>query len=177
MADSIVAYRYAKSLFDLAAERNVVEDVNKDMTLFQQICDENRQFAVVMNNPIVRHDKKLGILKNIFENRVNDVTFSILTVLTKKHRENLIYSIADEFQKLYNTQKGIQKATVTTVSPLTDTQRKEITTLVAKSTGKEVILEEKTNEDLIGGYVLKLDDKQFDTSIRKKLNDLKITLA
>ncbi|UTA66808.1 ATP synthase F1 subunit delta [Emticicia sp. 21SJ11W-3] len=177
MADSIVAYRYAKSLFDLATEKNVVEEVSSDMVLFQQICDENRQFLVVMNNPIVRHDKKLGILKNIFENRVSDVTFSIFNVLTKKHRENLIYSIAEEFEKLYNAKKGIQKATVTTVTPLTDAQRQEITALVAKSTGKEVLLEEKTNEALIGGYVLKLDDKQFDTSIRKKLNDLKITLA
>ena len=89
----------------------------------------------------------------------------------------MIYPIADEFQKLYNTQKGIQKATVTTVSPLTDAQRKEFTDLVAKATKKDVILEEKINEDLIGGYVLKLDDRQVDTSIRKKLNDLKLTLA
>jgi len=177
MADSIVAYRYAKSLFDLATERKVVEKVNNDMLLFKQICDENRQFAVVMNNPIVRHDKKLAILKNIFENRVDDVTFSIFNVLTKKHRESLIYSIAEEFQKLYNEQKGIQKATVTTVSPLTDAQRKEFTDLVAKATKKDVILEEKINENLIGGYVLTLDDKQVDTSIRKKLNDLKLTLA
>ncbi|WP_337042225.1 ATP synthase F1 subunit delta [Emticicia sp. 17c] len=177
MADSIVAYRYAKSLFDLASEKKVIDKVNDDMLLFKEICDDNRQFAVVMNNPIVRHDKKLGILKNIFENRVHDVTFSIFNVLTKKHRENLIYPIADEFQKLYNQQKGIQKATVTTVSPLTDTQRKEFISLIAKTTGKDVILEEKINPNLIGGYVLKIDDNQVDTSIRKKLNELKLTLA
>jgi len=177
MADSIVAYRYAKSLFDLATEKKVVDKVNDDMLLFKQICDENRQFLVVMGNPIVRHDKKLGILKNIFENRVHNVTFSIFNVLTKKNRENLIYVIADEFQKLYNLQKGVQRATITTASPLTDTQRKEFISVISKNTGKDVILEEKVNDNLIGGYVLNVDDTQVDTSIRKRLNDLKLSLA
>lgn len=67
MADSIVAYRYAKSLFDLATEKNVVKEVNDDMALFKTVCDENRQFLVVMGNPIVRHHTKLGILKKTFE--------------------------------------------------------------------------------------------------------------
>lgn len=177
MAESVVAYRYAKSLIDLANERKVVDEVNKDMSLFKEICDGNRQFLAVMGNPIIRHEKKLGILKKVFENNVHPVTFSIFTVLTNKNRENLIYAIADEFQKLYNQQNGIQKATVTTTTTLTDAQRKAFTDVVAGATGKKVVLEEKINENLIGGYILQVDDKQIDTSVKKKLNDLKLRLA
>lgn len=177
MADSIVAYRYAKSLFDLAKERKVVDEVNADMGLFKQVCDENRQFLAVMGNPIVRHDKKLGILKKVFENRVNPVTFSIFNVLTHKNRENLIYGIAEEFQKLFNQDKGIQRATVTTVNPLTDEQRQMFVKIVGDATGKKVELQEKVSESLIGGYVLRVDDTQIDTSVRKKLNDLKLKLS
>jgi F-type H+-transporting ATPase subunit delta len=177
MAESVVAYRYAKSLIDLANEKKVVDEVSQDMALFKQICDENRQFLVVLGNPIVRHEKKLGILKKVFENRVNPVTFSIFNVLTKKNRESLIYAIADEFQKIYNDQNGIQQATVISSTALTDEQRKQFTKVVADATGRKVVLEEKVNESLIGGYILKVGDTQVDTTVRKKLNDLKLKLA
>jgi F-type H+-transporting ATPase subunit delta len=177
MAESVVAYRYAKSLIDLANEKKVVDEVSQDMALFKQICDENRQFLVVLGNPIVRHEKKLGILKKVFENRVNPVTFSIFNVLTKKNRESLIYAIADEFQKIYNDQNGIQQATVISSTALTDEQRKQFTKVVADATGRKVELEEKVNESLIGGYILKVGDTQVDTTVRKKLNDLKLKLA
>jgi len=177
MADSIVAYRYAKSLFDLATEKKVVNEVNDDMILFKTVCDENRQFLVVLGNPIVRHHTKLGILKKTFENNVHPVTFSIFNLLTKKNRENLIYSIAEEFDKLYNLQKGIQKVTVTSVTPLTDAQKAEFIKIVGGSTGKQIVLEEKVNENLIGGYILSVGDTQIDTSVRKRLNELKLSLA
>ena len=116
-------------------------------------------------------------MKKTFEKSVHPVTFSIFNVLTKKNRENLIYSIAEEFDKLYNQQLGIQKVTVTTVTTLTDTQRKAFIKLVTDSTGKQVVLEEKINESLIGGYVLSIGDTQVDTSVRKRLNDLKLSLS
>ncbi len=177
MANSIVAYRYAKSLFDLAIEKNVVNEVNDDMVTFKKVCDENRQFLVVLGNPIIRHHVKLGILKKTFENNVNPVTFSIFSVLTKKNRENLIYSIAEEFDKLYNQQQGVQKVTVTTVTKLTEAQKEEFTKVVSQATGKQVVLEEKVNEDLIGGYILSVGDTQIDTSVRKRLNELKLSLV
>ncbi|WP_435354205.1 ATP synthase F1 subunit delta [Emticicia sp. SJ17W-69] len=177
MADSIVAYRYAKSLFDLATEKKVVNEVNNDMISFKTICEENRQFLVVLGNPIVRHHTKLAILKKTFEKNVHPVTFSIFNVLTKKNRENLIYSIAEEFDKLYNQQKGIQKVTITTVTPLTKEQKLEFTKIVGDATGKQIVLEEKVNPNLIGGYILSIGDTQIDTSVRKKLNELKLSLS
>jgi len=176
MSDSIVAYRYAKALIDLANERGVVNEVNEDMAFFVKVCEENRAFLTVMGNPIVRHDKKLGILKNIFENRVNNVTYSIFHVLTKKNREKLIYSIAKEFHDIYNEQKGIQKVSVTTVSELTKEQKDAFVKLVSDAIDKKVELEEKIDENLIGGYLLKVGDKQIDTSVRKRINELKLSL-
>ncbi len=177
MSESIVAYRYAKALIDLANEKSVVKEVNDDMTFFENICNENSQFVAVMANPIVRHDKKLNILNQIFKNNVNDVTFSIFKVLTKKNREKLIYPIAQEFQKLYNQQHGIQFVTVTTVGGLTNAQKEEFKSVAAKSTNKKIELIEKTDESLIGGYVLSIGDTQIDTSVKKRLNDLKLALA
>jgi F-type H+-transporting ATPase subunit delta len=177
MSESIVAYRYAKALIDLANEKGVVKEVNKDMTFFEQICNENSNFVAVMANPIVRHDKKLNILKAIFKNNINSVTFSIFSVLTKKNREKLIYPIAKEFQKIFNQQNGIQKITVTSVEELTLKQKEEFIRLVEEATKMKVELEDKIDESLIGGYVLRVGDTQIDTSVKKKLNELKLSLV
>jgi F-type H+-transporting ATPase subunit delta len=177
MSESVVAYRYAKALIDLANEQGVVKEVNEDMSFFEQICKENDNFVAVMANPIVRHDKKLNILKKIFENNVNKVTFTIFGVLTKKNREKLIYPIAKEFQKLYNLQTGIEVISVTSAVELTSDQKEQFKKIVAEVTKRDIILNENIDESLIGGYVLRVGDTQIDTSVKKKLNELKLALA
>lgn len=177
MSEAVVAYRYAKALIDFAIEQKVVEEVNNDMKLFAEICDQNKEFQAVMANPIVRHDKKKAILNNIFKSRVNEVTYSIFDVLTRKNRENLIYPISTEFQKLYVQLNNIEQATVTTVEPLSETQKSEFIKIVKDAGGKTVELIEKIDKELIGGYVLRVGDTQIDTSIRKKINNLRLELA
>lgn len=177
MSDSTVAYRYAKALIDLAKEQGVVNEVNTDMAFFEDICNQNDEFRAVMASPIVRHEKKLGILKKIFENRVHRVTFSILTVLTKKNRERIIYPIAKEFQKLYNILNGIQKVQVSSAVELSASQKSELIKVVGDELKKKIELEEKIDESLIGGFVLKVGDTQIDTSVKKKLNELKLAFA
>lgn len=177
MNESVVAYRYAKALMDLAIEQKVVDHVNKDMSYFLEVCDAEREFYAVMANPIVRHDKKLKILEKIFKNKVHDVTYSIFNVLTRKNREGLIHSIAVEFKKLYNNLNKIEVAKVISVVPLSSLQREEFIGLIKKATGKTVELVEEIDENLIGGYVLRVGDMQIDTSIKKRINELKLEMA
>ena len=177
MSNSVVAYRYAKALIDLALEQKVLDEVNTDMKFFEEVCSQNDEFIRVMANPIVRHEKKRTILKKIFENRVNPVTYSIFDVLTKKNRERLIYPISVEFQKLYDGLNQIERAVVTSVEPLNENQRNQFLDIVKKATGKKVELEERIDIGLIGGYVLKVGDTQIDTSIKKKINELKLEMA
>ncbi|CAG4991877.1 ATP synthase subunit delta [Dyadobacter sp. CECT 9275] len=177
MSVSIVASRYAKSLIELAREQNVLEAVYEDMKLFKDTVDNNRGLMLALKSPVVRHEKKLGILKSIFEARVNPVTYAIFTIITKKNREAILDSIADEFLIAYNNLQGIQKATVTTTTPLNEELRKQFTDIVASATGKTVELEEKLDESLIGGYLLRVNDRQVDASLRSRLNELKLQLV
>ncbi|WP_266367538.1 ATP synthase F1 subunit delta [Tellurirhabdus rosea] len=174
MAESTVAFRYAKSLIDLAQEKNLTEEVYKDMQFFKQVVSENRELMLALKSPILRHEKKLSILKNVFQPRVNPVSYTIFSIITKKNREGIMDSIAEEFIRLYNDLKGIQKAQVTTTLPLTDDLRQQFRNMVSKATGKTVELEEKVDPKLIGGYVLRIGDRQVDASIRSQLNDLRL---
>lgn len=176
MSIATVASRYAKSLIELAKEKNVVDVVYNDMLLFRNTAKENRTLMLALSSPVVRHEKKLGILKAIFQDKVNPVSFTIFNIITRKNRESILDAIAEEFIQIYNEHKGIQKATVTTTTALTDELRKQFIEVVSKSTGKTVELEEKVDPRLIGGYVLRVNDRQVDTSLRARLNELKLQL-
>jgi F-type H+-transporting ATPase subunit delta len=174
MSDQAVAYRYAKSLIELAEEKGITETIQKDMKLFDQVCNENRSFELALKSPVIKHLKKLSILKEIFKDKINPMTLSIFTIITQKNRESILPTLATEYLRQYDILKNNLTAEVTTVSELTDSQRIEFRELVSKATGKNVNLKEKVNVDLIGGYVLRVGDKQIDTSVKRKLNDLKV---
>ena len=177
MSEYRIASRYAKSLLDLADEKGVLEDVNKDMLMFSGLASENRDLVLMLKSPVVAHDKKLAVLNKVFTGKVNELTLAIFQILTKKHREAYLPAIATEFHHQYNVRKGIEEATVTTTFALDAALRKEFEGIVAKISGKKVELTEKVDENIIGGFVLKIGDRQIDDSLSSKLSALKLKFS
>ena len=161
--------RYAKSLIGLSQEQKSLEIVKDDMQLFTQVVAENHEFAVILKNPIIPSEKKRSIIKALFGNRVQTLTIKAFDLIVAKGRENILDEIAIEFVNEYNNLKGIVVASVTTAYTISDAQRKEIIQLVSEITGKKVSLLESVNTSLIGGFLLKIGDKQIDESIKNKL--------
>jgi F-type H+-transporting ATPase subunit delta len=177
MADQRVAARYAKSLLDLGKEMGTLSAVKEDMDLLSKTMTESRELRLLLRNPIVKHDKKLAILKAIFEGKVSDMTLRFFTILTEKNRESAIEGIGPEFLAQYNAMQGIQSAEVTSATPLTAVARLEIRKLVTQQTGlTDVQLTEKVDPELIGGFVLRVGDKQIDDSVRTSLRKLRTSL-
>ncbi|WP_375416250.1 ATP synthase F1 subunit delta [uncultured Hymenobacter sp.] len=178
MSQQRAASRYAKSLLDLAQERGTLDEVKADMDLFAKTLEGSRDFRLLLRNPIVKHDKKLAILKAIFEGKLSEVTMRLLTIITEHNRESALEYVASEFHTQYNTMRGMQAATVTSAAPLTSASREEINQLVRQQTGlKDVELTEKVDADLIGGFVLRVGDRQIDDSVRTNLRKLRTSLT
>jgi F-type H+-transporting ATPase subunit delta len=176
MNESRVGSRYAQSLLELAMERGVLDQVEKDMTYFLAVCDASPEFVRVMNNPIIPHPKKKDILAQLFNGKVNELTSAMFALITQKQREGYLVSMAHEFATLYRINKGIELAEVTTSYPLQDEQRVQFINLVTKKTGKKVQLTEKVDASILGGYILKVGDRMIDESIQNKLIRLKSKL-
>jgi len=172
MKGTIVAARYAKSLIDLAIEQNQLEEVYADMQHIAKTCEESRELSVMLKSPVIKHDKKHAILSEIFGG-LSKTTEAIITLLTSKHREAYLEGIAKAFVAQYKQHKNIQTAVITTAVPLTDEGRQKVTELV-KSTqaGISVELKENIDADILGGFVLRVGDKQVDASIARKLRDM-----
>lgn len=173
MSNQRVAYRYAKALIELGEEQEATEQLKKDMELFKVTCSQNRDFKLMLNNPVVTHSKKLKIIKLLFGKKVHKITHSFFEIISRKNRESLLEDTAVEYLHQYNIKKGIDEAAVTTTFQLDATLRKEFEEAVKKITGKKVILTEKVSKEIIGGYILKIEDRQIDESVRSKLNELK----
>jgi F-type H+-transporting ATPase subunit delta len=175
MASSRVAIRYVKSLLSLAEDQQKLEAVHRDLQLFSRIAMENRDLVLVLRNPIIKSDKKQMILKAIFGGKVNDLTMAFLDIICRKGRENILPQVAEAFHHLYNAHEGIGSATVISAAPLDKELRKEIETIAKALNRKNVIeLHERVDNELIGGFILKVEDRQIDASVRSKLNKLKI---
>ncbi|WP_423146965.1 ATP synthase F1 subunit delta [Rubrolithibacter danxiaensis] len=173
MSEIQVASRYAKSLIDLAEEQNALEKVKDDITFFIKICKSNPELKAVLKNPIISPDKKISILNQLFGNSVHLLIISFFKIVVSKGRSEILYATAQEFLNEYNIRKGIVKARVTSAAPLSEENINKIAAVIKETVKGEIVLEAKVDPDLIGGFILQVGDKQFDTSISSSLQKLK----
>lgn len=176
MSNSRIASRYAKPILELAEEKKVLESVKEDMTSFVNICVESKDFSLMLKSPIIPHLKKAQILNELFKGKMNDLTLQAFSLITRKNRENLLSEIAEEFLHLYNVNKGLQEVKVTSSTKLSAEQKAEFEKLARKITGKTPLLEEVVDPEIIGGYLLKVEDRQIDQSVSGQLKDIKLKL-
>ncbi len=177
MSEARIASRYAKSLLELSKEKKALEKVVKDIEMFAGICESNRDFVLMLRNPIINHGHKLSILKKAFEKNVHKITNSFFEIVTRKNREMYLPEIAQSFLHQYNVEKGIVESTVITASPLSAALKKDLGAVLKTITGdKKVDLKEVVDENLIGGFVLRVGDKQIDDSVSSRLREIKLQL-
>jgi F-type H+-transporting ATPase subunit delta len=177
MSEIQVASRYAKSLIDLAEEQNVLEKVKSDIEGVVKTLRENGELRAVLSNPIVYQDQKFAILNQLFGSSIEPMILAFFKIVVNKGRSGSLYETVKQFLQEYNVRKGIIKASVISAAPLSEENRKEIIQVVEEATKGHVILEATVNPDLIGGFVLKVGDNQFDTTISGRLNRLKKEFA
>lgn len=173
MSEIKVASRYAKSLMDLALEQKALEQINGDMQLFVDTLKANSELQAVVKNPIIPLGKKNAILKSLFGDKIHSVTSAFLKIVVDKGRAEIIFGVAKEFLNQYNQYKNIITAKVVSAAPLTEATKAEIISKVKALTGGEVVLNTSVDADLIGGFILTVGDKQFDSSIASGLNRLR----
>jgi len=178
MSQNKAASRYAKSLIDLSTEQSALEQVKNDMEIIEHTIDQNSELETILQNPVIPLNKKAGILDDIFGKRVHAITRSFLKLIVSKGRSAILFDTAKSFVAQYNLIKGVVTAEVVSAVELTEQNKAEITAVVKKEMGaNEVVIKEKVNEKLIGGFILKVGDKQFDASISGSLNKLKKELS
>jgi F-type H+-transporting ATPase subunit delta len=177
MRNPRLAARYAKSLIDLAIEQNSLDVTLGDMQLLHGICAQVREFENMLRSPIIKADKKQHIIKAILEGRIHILTQTFINLLINKGRESNMPEIAQAFIEQYNVLKNIKSVSLTTAAPIEESIKQSILKKVYAGLPNDSIdLKTQIDESLIGGFVLEVEDKLFDSSIKKGLNDIKTKL-
>ncbi|RYZ91841.1 MAG: ATP synthase F1 subunit delta, partial [Sphingobacteriaceae bacterium] len=140
MSELTVASRYAKSLIDLAAEQGVVEVAKADMDFFLKTLKQNPQLTAVLGNPIISQSKKVAILKDVFADKVNQLTIGFFTLLITKGRGEIILGTANEYISQYNIKHNVVNATVVSATVLSEANKQKLIADVQAATGSQVIL-------------------------------------
>ncbi len=171
-----VAGRYAQSLLELAQENDAIDAVLKDMTAFINVANENQDFAAFLNNPIIKADKKNAVMDKIFP-AFQDISRKFSHLLTKNRREMLLPLIAEEFIAKVKALRGVVPITLTSAHKLDEQVKQSILDKLSKSVNGKIELSEQIDEDLIGGFVVRMGDTRIDASVAHQLNELKQRLT
>jgi F-type H+-transporting ATPase subunit delta len=174
MPNQRLAHRYAKSLIDLAIETNQLDAVFADISLVKETIKSSKDFALLLQSPIIKADKKTAIINAVLNGKVSALTTSFSKLLINKGREADLLEIANAFIEQYNTIKGIKIVQLTTATEISNEVKKSLEQKVSAALqGNTIQLQTQVNEKLIGGFVLEFENKLLDASILRDLNDIK----
>jgi len=177
MKGTIVASRYAKSLLDLSLEKNILDKVNTDMVQLSEICAESKDLVSVLNNPTINAVKKTEVLSAIFKGKMENISLDFIQLITKNSRESLLPIIAQSFTKLYNEHNNILDVELISATKLDSTTISKILDKVkVKFDDATIQLTEKIDASILGGFIVKIGDKQIDASVASQLTNLKSIL-
>jgi len=173
MSDNKVAYRYAKSLFEVANSANNVEAVYQNMLDFQATYKENDDFKLALKSPIISSAQKSNLLSKVFAS-YEKIVVDFFNLVASKNRAGSLPEMASQFVALYNEFNQIVAVDVQSAQALTEGERKEVISYLEKQTGaKEIKIAEEINPDLLGGLVIKYGDSLIDSSVSSQIKNLK----
>jgi F-type H+-transporting ATPase subunit delta len=172
MNDSKISVRYSKALFQSALEKKVLDKVNQDMIFISEIfkIPEIKEF---LHSPIIVPSKKTAIFHNILGDNVETITLSLIDLVVKNGREIFLPAIARVFIHETMKYKGITETLLTTAVKVDSEVKKRIKDLVSEVFKTTVELKENIDAEIVGGYILRIDDNYIDASIRNKLRKIK----
>ncbi|MBT3242770.1 MAG: ATP synthase F1 subunit delta [Bacteroidetes bacterium] len=173
MNDSSIAVRYAKALFELANEKKLADQVLQDLNSLEVLVRDVTEFRELIDSPLIQISDKIRIFKEVVEGNCTDLTFRFLELITRNKRESYLSAMIRKYQLLYRKDRGIISATLSTVTNTNETLTKRIELLLGDKYKANVELNQQQNPEIIGGFVLRVEDEMLDTSVAGQLNKIR----
>jgi len=173
MNQSKISVRYAKAFYEYASEKGATEKVVADVKMLLKGFADVPELLEVFHNPIVKPSKKKLFVSSLLANKVCTETISFINLIISNNREMFIQDILRSVLDIYHKNTGITTVTITSAVPLSDAQEKSVVDYVTKKKNTKVELQTKTDASLMGGFVLRIDDLQYDASIKTRLKEIK----
>jgi len=166
---SKISVRYAKALFDLAEEHNVIDEVYEDMKVIDRLCAMT-EVKEVITNPVIPQKKRREVIIALTGNGTNKLTVRFIELMFSHGRGDHLEAAARNYLDLTRRHRGIRQVTITTAVPVNAGLKKELAALITGETNGKIEFIEQVNSSVIGGFILRVDDAYIDASVRTRLN-------
>ena len=164
---------YGQSLYDLAAEENLTEKILGEMETVRGILRENPDYITLLSEPSVPKNERLTLVDQAFDGSLEAYHLNFIKILIEKGLLREYSACYKRFRKSYNEAHGIADALVTTAVKLSDAQLSQLREKLEKISGKKVLLQQKTDPDVLGGVRVDLEGQLFDGSVKGRLSELR----
>ena len=172
MAGTRAAIRYAKAVLSLASDNKQAAVVQADMMLISQTIASNVSLEDALKSPVVKLSEKAAVLNALFPS-VSSESKSLFTTLVSNKRVNILGQVALQYGILYDQLNNKENAFVITAVPMTSELQEKVMAKLKTLTTKVVALNKSVDENILGGFVLRVGDQQYDASVSNQLNTLK----
>jgi F-type H+-transporting ATPase subunit delta len=169
---SRAAVRYAKALLSLSIDQKTAETVNGDMELIANTIAESNDLSAMLQSPVIPASAKKAVLLEMFKS-ADKSTQNLIDTLIANNRLDILGQVASKYNQLFDESKGVQLATVTTAVALTADLEKKVLAKAKELSGKNVEIENIVDESILGGFILRIGDIQYNASVANQLNKLK----
>ena len=176
MADTRAAIRYAKAILDIAHDKGVATEVSNDMASIASTINGNAELNTFIQNPTIHVEVKQKALLEVFAGN-NSVTNSLFRLLFENKRFEILAAVATEYNKLFEEMNGMEKATVTTAIPMDAELEAKVLAKILTFSNKKVNIENIVDPAIIGGFILRIGDQQYNASVANRLQVLKRELS
>ncbi|WP_339919241.1 ATP synthase F1 subunit delta [uncultured Flavobacterium sp.] len=176
MASTRAAIRYAKAILEIAQSKGVAEAVSDDMNSIASTISGNVELSTFIQNPTLRVEVKENALLEVFAN-TNSVTKSLFHLLFENKRFEILEAVAVEYSKLFDIMNGVEVAQVTTAIAMDAALEAKVLAKIATLSDKKITIENHVDSSIIGGFILRIGDKQYNASIANRLQVLKRELS
>lgn len=173
MDQSKINVRYAKAFFMLAKDKGLTTELRKDAGLIVEVCATSSDFNILLESPIVKTSQKIKAIQSIFSGKVNILSLNFLVLIAENKREKNIPGIFRNLEELYRREEGIKTAVISSAQPLNESVISQVRQKLETEFKVKVELSQKVNSSLIGGFVLRFDDQQYDASVSTQLKKIR----
>lgn len=172
-----LAGRYAVALFELAESENALDQVADDLGRLQGMLDESGDLRRTLASPVVSRDAQGAVMAEIVKQaEMHALTAKFTGLVAQKRRLGALPRMIRGYQALISAKKGETTATVVSAKKLSDQQTEDLAAALKKGVGTDVQLDVAVDASLLGGMIVKVGSRMIDSSLRTKLEQLRLTM-
>lgn len=172
MKNTLLIRRYAKAFLDYAIKNDMADQGLADLELITKTLQGNRELRSILSQPFLAKTKKEAIIGRVFENKISANTLKFITLMLDKNRQDIIPQILVTYRELYNEYKGIAEVTITTAVKIDEPTQQKLLYFVKDKVSGNIVIINKIDKSIIGGFIINYLDYQYDRSVRNELKEL-----